>query len=99
MLAERLEPLVRVLGLARGPDHGVGEDLLGRVDRRELELLLRAEVCVEPALRHPDVVGEPADREAVEALERCELRRPGEDCRPRLFAVGAPALRRYRAHP
>jgi len=50
------------LGRMHRADHDLIEDLLGRVDGGELELLLRAEVGVQPALAHPDVGGQVADR-------------------------------------
>src|SRR5581483_3618492 len=53
VVAERLEPGEGGRRLARRPDHRLREDLGGRVDRGELQLLLRTEVRIEPALRHP----------------------------------------------
>ena len=70
---------------------------LGGVDRGELELLLRAEVRVEPALRHADVVGEPADREAVEALDRSRAASPRRGS-PRASALRRRAGVSSRAH-
>ena len=74
------------------------EDLTGSLDRRELELLLRAEVGVEPALAHAGGLGEVADREALEALDGGELRGRFEDRAPAPLAVGAAPPRGRRAY-
>ena len=56
------------------------------VDGRELELLLRAEVGEQAALAHPRGLGEPADRERLEALLGRERRGGVEDRLARPFA-------------
>ena len=66
----------------RGRDDLTLEDLLGGVDGRQLELLLGAEVGVEAALAHADVVGEAPDRQALEALDRGQLGSALEDDLP-----------------
>ena len=84
----------------RGVDHLGDEHRAGRLDGRELELLLRAEVGEEPALAHPDRVGQPADREPGDPLDRRQLAPPrgGSRCgsaRRRSAACGpaSPAVR------
>jgi hypothetical protein len=83
MLQEELRELRQALEAGLGGkgrrDHLLGEDRARRLDRRELELLLRAEMGEEPALAHPDCLGEPADREPGDSLDGCELRRLVED--------------------
>ena len=48
--------------LARGLDHQLLEDRARRFDRGELQLLLGAEVREQPALAHPDRVGQARER-------------------------------------
>jgi len=87
LVRERPQP--RATGRCRhtGLDHLGGEERGGRVDRGELELLLGLEVRVEAALAHADVVGQPADREAVQALDRGQPGCGVEDRVPRALAV------------
>ena len=73
----------------RGLDHELVEERVRGLDRRQLQLLLRAEVGEEPALAHPDRVSEPADREPVDALDRGEPRRLLQDRLAACFAVTA----------
>ena len=73
-------------------------DLLGRVDGRELELLLRPEVRVQAALAHADLVGEARDREVADALHRRQPRRRLEDVAPGPLPVAARALERLHGH-
>ena len=56
-------------GKRRFDDLGV-EDSPRFVHGRELELLLRTEVCVDAALAHAQGVGQVADRQAFEAVDR-----------------------------
>ena len=90
-LAQRLDPGEAVVGGHRGLDDVGVEDLLGEVDRRELQLLLGTEVGVEPALAHPDGLRKPADREPVDALDGREAGGSVEDRLPASLAVGAAA--------
>ena len=53
----------------RGLDDLGSEDPTGFVDGGELQLLLRAEVGVDPALAHVERAGQVADREALEAVD------------------------------
>jgi hypothetical protein len=89
--------------LGLGGDHDlVGEDDTRRLDGRELELLLRAEVSEQAALAHSDGVGEPCDREARESLDGGELRRLVEDrvSAPLAVAAALPlASIHHLAHP
>ena len=86
-LAQPLDPR----GSGRcGLDHLLGEQRTGRLDGGQLELLLGAEVREEAALAHPDRLGQAADREAAEALDRRELRGFTED---RVTAAAAVAAR------
>ena len=57
----------------RGVEHVLVEQRVRRVDRGELELLLRAEVREEAALAHPDRLCQAADRQARDALDRRQL--------------------------
>jgi hypothetical protein len=67
-------------------DLGV-EDVPGGLDGGELQLFLGAEVRVEPALAHPDVRGEVADRDAFEAIDCGQVGRGAEDRLAAAFAV------------
>ena len=91
-VGERVEPS-GALGRPRGLDHLADEDLARRVDRRQLQLLLRAEVRIEAALRHARVLGQAADRKTVEAFDGGELRGRVEDRRAAALAVRAPSFR------
>jgi hypothetical protein len=91
-VGERREPREAV---RRGPgrrDDDLVEDAARGLHRRELELLLRAEVREEAALGHPHVVGEPCEREPLDALHRREARRVLEDrlARPQPVAPSRP---------
>jgi len=48
--------------LARGLDYLLVENRTGRFDRGQLQLLLGAEVREQPALAHPDRVGQARER-------------------------------------
>ena len=85
-LPKPLEPGRAASGRARPRAR---EERARGVDRRELELLLGAEVGEEAALAHPDRVGQAADREAVDALDRGE---PGGLVEDRL-RLRSPSLR------
>ena len=61
VLEEPAEPLDRRRCELGGIEHVLMEQGVRRVDRGELELLLRAEVGEQPALAHPDGIGEPAE--------------------------------------
>ena len=58
-------------GERRCDDLGI-EDLLRFVHGGELEVLLRAEVGVDPALAHVERSGEVADRQAFETVNGCQ---------------------------
>ena len=60
-------------------DHRRAEALRGGADRRQLQLLLGAEVGEEAALAHPQLGGEAADRQPLQALGRGEVDRAVED--------------------
>ena len=78
-LAQRLEPRERGLdGLGRADDMRL-EDLGRRLDGGELELLLRAEVGVHPALAHPDLGGQVAEGERLDPEGGRELGRGPQD--------------------
>ena len=66
-VGERQDRRQAGLGGVAPSDDDLVEDVLGGVDGRELKLLLRAEMGVEAALAHPDLVGELPDREPVDA--------------------------------
>ena len=87
-IAERVHAGSSFGSLERKPRHLAVVDLAGGLDRGELQLLLRAEVGKDAALAHAHVVGEPTDRQAVEALDRRQLRRRGQDRAAAAFAVG-----------
>src|SRR5262245_64965631 len=91
--AECLQSFERVGERPRGVDDLRVEDLAGGLDGRELQLLLRAEVRIEPALAHADVRSELADRETSQALDRGEIGGATEDRPPAAFAICAPAAR------
>ena len=88
-LAERAEASDPGRPVERGIDDFGVEDRVGRLDRRELQLLLRPEVGEEAALAHPDRVGESPEREAFDALDRRQSRRRAED----RLAAPDPSLR------
>lgn len=77
--AQRAEPGDSRWCLVRYPDHLGTEDLVRGLDRRELQLLFRAEVREESALAHADRVGEAADRETLDAVDRYQSCRLLED--------------------
>ena len=58
-------------------------------DRRDLELLLGAEVGEEAALAHPHRPCQPADREPIDALDRGELSGFTQDRLPAALPVTA----------
>jgi hypothetical protein len=84
-------------GVGRGDDDAV-EDLLGGVDRRQLEILLRVEVGVQPALAHADLAREPTDREAVESLGRGESGGGDQDRLARAITVRSLSARDLGRH-
>jgi len=92
-LAEHLETGKAVFDFeSRVDDVGV-EHLLGGGDRRELQLLFRAEVCIHTALAHTDGVDEPSDRKAVDAFDRRQASSRIKDRAPAPLAIcSAPAL-------
>jgi Thermophilic metalloprotease (M29) len=97
---DALEPVRRARG---GLDDELVEDRARRLDGRDLELLLRAEVREQAALAHSDLIREPAEREAFEALHRREARGLLEDRAARPDAVAPLCPRgpscRVRIHP
>src|SRR5256885_1998622 len=56
-----------------------GEDLLRLVEGCALQRGLVAEVADAPGLAHPEVIGQPADRHALQTLDRGRLDRPVDD--------------------
>ena len=74
--------------LQRGGDDERDEALDRLVEDRDLEVLLGGEVGEEAALRHPHVLGELADGDALEADLRRERQRRAEDRRTCVFALG-----------
>ncbi len=90
-LAERLQPLQAGGLRQRGDDDLRRVDVVGGVDRRELELLLRAEVREEAALAHPDVLRQAPDREPVEPFDGGQPGGGLEDGGPAARAVFSPA--------
>jgi len=66
------------LGLRR-PDHVALEELPGQPDRLQLQRLLRAEVPVDPRLAHPQLAGQPPDRQSLEAVRARQLERAIQD--------------------
>ena len=96
---QRAHVLERIRDSGRGLDDVRVEDLPGGVHGRELQLFLGAEVRVEAALAHPDVGGEVADGDALEAVDRGEVRGRAQDRLAAALAVRArPALGRGRVH-
>ena len=87
-VAERVDPSQSLGRLERSFRHLAVVDLAGGLDRGVLQLLLRAKVREDAALAHADVLGEPADGETLQALDRRELGRRGEDRRAAALAVG-----------
>ena len=90
-LAQGLDPPEPCRSGERGSDDDVLVDLLRRLDRRELELLLGAEVCEQPALAHADVAGQARDRQPLDAVGRGQPGGGVEDRSPASLAVGAAA--------
>ena len=76
-------------GLERRMDHLPVERHPGRLDDGELERLLGAEVGIQPALAHAEVIGEAADGQAIESLDSRQGRRGRQDLGPGPLAVGA----------
>jgi hypothetical protein len=93
-LEQRSEALQAVGCVRRRLDDHLVEDRGRPLHGRELQLLLRAEVREQPALAHADALGEPREREPVEAFDRREARRLVED---RLTGADAVAARRAQA--
>jgi len=81
-------------GLGRGLDDQVLEDRARRFDRRQLELLLGAEVREQPALAHAHGLRQAGKREPVQSLDRGQACGLAQDCRAAALAVGPPAARR-----
>ena len=86
---ERLQPRAAAREAARGPDHVVDEPAAGGVDRRQLQLLLGAEVREQAALAHAQLGREPADGEALEPFDGGDVGRRLQDRLAR--GVAAPA--------
>ena len=79
----------RAVGRAqRRLDHRGAEALGGGGDRRQLQLLLGAEVGEEAALAHPQLGGEAADRQPLQPLDRGEVDGAVEDRGAGLGALG-----------
>ena len=89
LLAERVQAFERIRNRLRRLDDLGFEDDARRVHRRELELLLRAEMGVEATLAHTDVRGKVADGEALETVDRGEVGGRAEDRVAAPLAVGA----------
>ena len=94
--AEVLQPAIRIAcsrarprGRPRGPDHVVDEAAAGGVDRRQLQLLLGAEVREQTALAHAQLGREPADGQALEPFDGGDVGRRLQDRLAR--GVAAPA--------
>src|SRR6185436_6573181 len=99
VVAEAVDPLVCRGKLQRRRDNEFIEESSRRLERGELQLLLRAEVREETALAHPDDVREPPDREPVESLYGRELGRLAQDRAPAALTVAAKSsLRACRTH-
>ena len=77
---------------ARRCDDLVEEDLAGRLHRRHLQLDLRAEVGEQAALADAQLLGEPADGEALEALGGRDLDGVVEDRLARAVTTCAAAV-------
>jgi hypothetical protein len=73
VLGHRAEARRTVGSLERRCDHHRDEAVGGGGDRGQLQVELRAEVGEEAALAHPQIGGEAADRQALEALDRGEV--------------------------
>ena len=70
-------------------DHLGSEDVVGGLDRRELEFFFRSEVGEQTALAHPDRVGETTDGESVDAFDGDEACCLAEDCLPASNSVAS----------
>ena len=92
-LRELLQPLEARRCRQCRVDHPLRKDDVGRLDRGELQLLLRAEVSEQPTLAHPHGVGQPAERKALEPFDRRELRGLVKDRLATSFTVNAAATR------
>ena len=88
-VGEQAQPLEPGRRNQRGLEHLLAEDRAGDLDRCELQLLLRAEVREEPALAHAHGIGQAGDREAVQAVDRGELRGLAQDRVATSLAVAA----------
>ena len=75
----------------------MGEDRGGRAHGGDLQLLLGAEVREQPALAHLQLGREAADREPLEALDRRDVDRGGEDRAAGAVAADACGRPRRRA--
>ena len=73
VLEQRLEAGAAAGEVARGADDVVDEAPAGGVDRRQLQLLLGAEVGEQAALAHVQLGREAADRQALQALDGGEV--------------------------
>src|SRR5215468_2981545 len=69
LLAQGPEPSGRGRSAKRGLDHLGAEDLIRGLERRQLKLLLGAEVREQPTLAQPDGRGESCDRKALDAFD------------------------------
>ena len=96
-LRELPEPIEPGGGGRRGLDHLLPEEDARRLDRRELELLLGAEMGEEAALAHADRLGQAADREPADALDGGELCSLAENRVPAALAVAPPPARGARS--
>jgi hypothetical protein len=80
--------------VARGLDDELLEDRARRIDRGQLQLLLGAEVREQPALAHPDRVGQAREGQAFEPFDGRQARRLAQDRGTAALAVGPPPARR-----
>ncbi len=87
LFAEHLDLLERRRFLIGGGDDLCVEDRAGGLDRGKLKIFFRAEVGVEAALAHSDVVGEAADRESFETVDGCQFCGRVQDRAPAPLAV------------
>jgi len=97
-VVQQAKPFERIGGRLRRLDDLSVVDLERRVDRCELELLLRAEVGVQAALTHSDVGRKAPDRDAFEALDRGEVRGGAQDLLAAALAVRALPSCQCRSH-